>query len=194
LFLLREKKEAQWGAVWIRNAKGETGMGMRFVCGHCGELIHESPSSVAFPGWQQHEKCGHETYFDKFVYDEKHPEKQPVAGETRRFRDESADELNSRLAGLARFVDNAGQNTANDETITHEDLNGAVIALGGEGIVLPSAADLDKVAEEENLKHSTDGQELLKDFENHKTDAVNDEAADAQKAVAEHEHPPQGAE
>lgn len=137
-------------------------MGIKFVCGHCGELIHESNSTFAFPGWQQCEKCGHETYFDKFVVREKE-EKQPGPIEVRRFRDETPEELAERIKRQG----------------------------------LPSGADLDAVAEEEKLKaaaaapvKTTDGQELLADFENHKTDAVDDEARDAKKAVEEHLNPP----
>ena len=79
---------------------------MKFICGHCNELIHEAPSTVAFPGWQRHEKCGYETYFEKFVYSEKYPDKQPSAIETRRFRDETAEEVEARLkAGAPSAAD-----------------------------------------------------------------------------------------
>lgn len=126
-------------------------MRFSFFCGHCKELIREVVGSpMAFAGWQQHEACGYETYFDKFVWRENEKDKHPVALETRRFRDETAAEFIGRL---------------------------------------PSAADLDAIAEEEKLKAAnTDGQELLKDFESHKTNA-DDEAADAQKAVDEHVNP-----
>lgn len=129
-------------------------MGIKFTCGHCGESIHEANSSFAFAGWQAHEKCGYETYFDKFVLREGKSD-TPAPQRVRKIGDTGEDEEPG----------------------------------------LPSAADLDADAEEKKLKDGApatekDGQELLADFENHKTDASGDEAADAKKAVEEHLNPP----
>lgn len=148
---------------------------MKFICGNCGELIRESDSPMAFEGWQVHEACGHETFFDKFVVREREKDKQPVARRVRPIGDKS--EGVSVGDHKQSASSHAPQGSEPTHTVHAQDPETGAHGMRKPAIedksALPSAADLDAVAREQEAARAT-----------------ADDAADAKKAVDEHLNPP----
>lgn len=141
---------------------------MKFICANCNDLIRESPSPMAFEGWQVHDACGYETFFDKFVVREREKDKQPVALRVRPIGDKSE--------GVPV------------EEFKTESYHAKLFERGVKesGISLPGAADLDAVVAEQEIVEATASVRL--DGETH---VVDEDAADAQKAVDGHLNPPE---
>lgn len=56
---------------------------MRFICGHCGELICDRKNcDKHFASFVPHEACGYETFFPTHIYMPSNPDPKP--GEARR--------------------------------------------------------------------------------------------------------------
>lgn len=123
---------------------------MKFVCGNCNELIREVDSPMAFAGWQRHDACKTDTYFERFIVRPGQKDAHPVAV---RVREAGSEGEGVPIASWIKKFGHGVKEVAGDVVEVVADI--ALHNITGGDSSLPSAADLDAVAAEQKVATET---------------------------------------